>query len=255
MLFFMALILITALVSCNSNKKITLTISAASSLTDAIKEINNLYLKDAANLSIMTNFDGSGTLQKQIENGAPADIFISASASYMDSLQKDQLILDDTRKNILGNKIVMIVPDNSALELTGFMDLVKGSVQKIAIGDPGSVPAGKYAQQIFDKFAITEKITQKLIFCSNVRQVLAYVESGNVDAGIVFFSDTKNDGSAGKIRIAAEGPDDLNSGIVYPIAVIKSTRELKAAKDYENYLLGDQAKVIFEKYGFSVLGS
>lgn len=135
------------------------------------------------------------------------------------------------------------------------MDLVKDSVQKIAIGDPGSVPAGKYAQQVFDKFAITEKITQKLILCSNVRQVLTYVESGNVDAGIVYFSDTKNNSSTGKIKIAAEGPDDVNAKIVYPIAVIKSTRELKAVKDYENFLLSDQAKVIFEKYGFSVLGS
>ncbi|MHB8278299.1 MAG: molybdate ABC transporter substrate-binding protein [Candidatus Humimicrobiaceae bacterium] len=251
----MVLVSITVMTGRNSNKKITLTISAASSLIDAIKEINDLYLKDKLNVAIIMNFNGSGTLQKQIENGAPVDIFISASTNQMDSLQENQLIMDDTRKNLLGNEIVMVVPYTGTPGLTGFMDLTKDNVQKIAIGDPKSVPAGMYAQQVFDKFAITERVAPKLVICFNVRQVLTYVESRNVDAGIVFFSDTKNNGGAGKIKIAAVGPEDVNAKIVYSVAVIKSTSELEAAKDYENFLFSDQAKMIFEKYGFSILGS
>lgn len=245
----------TVMISCNTNKKAILTVSAASSLTDAMKEINSLYLKDKQNTVILMNFNGSGSLERQIENGAPTDIFISASINQMDNLQEKHLIINDTRKNLLSNKIVMIVPDTSTLGLTGFMDLAKDNIQKIAIGDPESVPAGMYAEQVFDKFAITGKVLPKLIICSNVRQVLTYVESKNVDAGIVFFSDTKNNRNADKIKIAATGPDSVNTKIVYPVAIIKSTSIFEAAKDYENFLFGNDAKMIFKKYGFIVISN
>jgi molybdate transport system substrate-binding protein len=229
---------------------VTLNVSAAASLTDALKEVNSLYMQEKPNVTITPNFASSGTLQKQIENGAPADVFISAAAAQMDALQKEGLILDVTRKDLLNNKVVLIVPSDSTLGLTSFADLANDKVEKVAIGDPESVPAGKYGQQAFDELGITSQIESKLILGSDVRQVLSYVESGNVDAGIVYSTDAK---TSTKVNVVASAPDDINAKIVYPVAVIKASTNQDAAQDYENFLFSSQAKAIFEKNGFSMV--
>ncbi len=229
----------------------TVNVSAAASLTDAIKEINTLYVAANPNVTMVPNFGGSGTLQKQIENGAPVDVFISAAAAQMDALQKQKLIIDDTRRDLLINKVVLIVPADSSLGIGGFKDLVSDKVKKIAVGDPKSVPAGMYAQQIFDKFGIYDSLKSRLVLGADVRQVLTYVESGNVDAGIVFITDAK---ISGKVKIAANAPDDINARVVYPAAVIKACKNADAARAYESFLFGSQAKAVFEKFGFTVVG-
>ena len=229
---------------------VTLNIQAAASLTDALKEINSQYIQSKPNVTVTPNFASSGTLQKQIEQGAPADIFISAGASQMDALQKANLIITDTRKNLLNNKVVLVVPNDSTLGLTGFQDLALDKVKKIAIGDPKSVPAGTYAQQAFDELGITAQVQPKYVIGADVKAVLAYVESGNVDAGVVYSTDAL---ISTKIKVIAGAPDDINAKIVYPVAVVAASKYQAQAKDYENYLFGPQAKAVFEKYGFTLV--
>jgi molybdate transport system substrate-binding protein len=230
-------------------KAVELNVSAASSLTDALKAVNDLYTQAFPIVKITANFAGSGTLQTQIEQGAPADVFLSADAIRMDNLQKKSLILDGTRQNLLYNKIAMAVPSDSTLGLTSFNDLTLDKVRKVAIGDPKSVPAGTYAQQAFDLLGITAKVQPKEVLGADVRQVLTYVESGNVDAGIVYSTDAL---TSVKVKVVASAPDEINAKVVYPAAVIKASQNPEVAKHYLNFLFSAQAKAIFEKYGFSM---
>jgi molybdate transport system substrate-binding protein len=233
-------------------QSIELNLSAAASLTDALQEINTFYMQENKNIKIVTNFASSGTLQKQIEQGAPADIFFSAGASQMNALQTENLTLNDTRKNLLTNKVVLVVPKNSTLSISSFSDLTRDDVQKIAIGDPASVPAGTYGKQAFDQLGIYDQIQSKLILCTDVKQVLSYVEAGNVDAGIVYSTDAALSTS---VNVVANAPDEVNAKVVYPIAVIKGSKNADAAKAYIAFLAGAEAKAIFEKYGFVVVQS
>ncbi len=228
---------------------VELNVSAAASLTDVLKEINDLYTQGKPNVTITPNFASSGTLQKQIERGAPADIFIAAAEAQMDILQKEGLALSYTRKDLLNNKLVLIVPFDSTLGLTSFNDLATDKVKKVAIGDPKSVPAGTYAQQAFDLLGITAQLQPKCILAADVRQVLTYVETGNVDAGLVYFTDAK---TSSKVNVVATAADSINAKIIYPVAVIKG-KNADAARDYENFLFGAQAKAVFEKYGFTMI--
>jgi len=239
-----------SIVNCSPGPASNLNVSVAASVTDAINEIDSLYVKTNPDIAITPNFSSSGTLEKQIENGAPADIFLSASKKQMDLLDEKQLLLDGTRKNLLMNKVVLIVPEGSTLGLTSFKDLTSDKVKQIAIGDPEFVPAGTYAQKVFDLLGITEEVKPKYVIGSDVRQVLAYVESGNVDAGVVYMTDTVISDS---VKIVAEGPEEVNSTIVYPVAVIKDSKNIEAAKKYENYLFSAEAKAVFEKFGFTVI--
>jgi molybdate transport system substrate-binding protein len=225
-----------------------LNISAAASLTDALQEINDLYMQNNGNVKILENFASSGTLLQQIQQGAPADIFISAASSQMNTLQEGGLIIDSTRQNILNNKVVLVAPVNSTLDIVSFNDLVKDDVKKIAIGDPQFVPAGTYGKQAMELLGIYEQVGAKLILGSDVRQVLGYVESGNVDAGIVYSTDAA---ITEKVKIVADAPAEINSKIVYPAAVIKSSKNTAEAEAYLNFLLSDDAVTILEKYGFS----
>ena len=230
---------------------VELNVSAGASMTDVMKEINSQYTKTAKNVKIIANFAGVGTLQKQIEQGAPVDIFISAGAAQMDALQKEHLLIESTRKILLTNKIVLIVPADSALKLNSFNGLVDTSVKKIAIGDPQSVAAGAYAQQTFDLLGITDQVKPKLVLAADVRQVLAYVESGDVDAGIVFLTDAA---ISNEVKVITNAPDEINNKVIYTLAVIQATKNLDAAKNYVSYLFSAEAKTIFEKYGFSMAG-
>jgi molybdate transport system substrate-binding protein len=248
--FFVLLMLIVSFVGCAKAELVTLNISVAASLTDALKEVNAQYIKNNPNVTMTPNFASSGTLQKQIEQGAPADVFISASAAQMDALEKGNLIVTGTRKNLLTNSLVMVVPSDSTLGLTDFKDLATEKVTKIAIGDPKSVPAGTYAQQAFDELGITAQVTSKYVMGADIKAVLSYVESGNVEAGLVFLTDAK---ASTKVKVVASAPADINARIVYPAAVIAASKVQEAAQKYENYLAGSEAKNIFEKWGFTVV--
>jgi len=229
---------------------VTLDVSAAASMTDALQAVNDLYIQKNANVKITANFASSGTLQKQIEQGAPADVFISAAAKQMNALQDEGLIVDDTRQDLLNNKVVLVVPTDSNVEISDFTDLINDDVKQVAIGDPEFVPAGTYGKQALELLGIYEQVQAKLILGSDVRNVLSYVESGNVDAGIVYATDAA---ITDNVKIAAAAPDEINSKIVYPVAVIKGSDNVDVAVSYINFLFGDEAAVIFEEYGFSVV--
>ncbi len=243
-------LLLSLLSGCSGDKEnpVELNISAAASLTDALQEINALYMEKHKNVTVYTNYAASGTLQKQIEQGAPADVFISAAAKQMNALEDAGLILVETRRNLLNNKVVLVVPADSTLEISSFMNLVDPSINQIAVGDPEFVPAGTYAQQAFELLGIAEGTQSKLIFGSDVRQVLGYVESGNVDVGIVYSTDAA---ITTGVKIVAEAPADINNKIIYPVAVVKASALVDAAKAYIDFLLTDEVKDIFERYGFS----
>jgi molybdate transport system substrate-binding protein len=239
----------TQTIASNSVAPITLNISAGASWTDAVKEIGSLYITEHPWVNIVPNFAGMGTLVQQVENGVPCDVFLSGAASYMDKLQNENLILPDTRKNLLTNKVVLIISSESTLSISSFNDLTSNSLKKIAIGDPKSVAVGAYAQQTFDLLGITAAIQSKFILGADTRQVLTYVETQNVDAGVVFLTDAL---TSSKVKIVATSPEQINAGIVYPVAAVKDSKNESTARDYLNFLSGDQAKAIFQKYDFGL---
>ena len=228
-------------------KTVELTISAAVSLKDALAEIQTNYQKKNPQVKLLYNLGASGSLQKQIEQGAPADIFISAAPKQMDELSAKNLINTATRKNLVENKLVLIVPLNSSAKLNKFEDLTNPAVQKISIGEPTVVPAGQYAQEVLRKLGIWDKINDKLVLAKDVRTVLTYVETGNVEAGIVYKTDAA---SSSKVKIAATAPEGTHAPIIYPAALLASSKQQEVAKDFLAYLSGPEGKPIFEKYGF-----
>lgn len=228
---------------------VELNVSAAVSMKDALAEIQKNFQAKKPNVSIRFNLGSSGSLQKQIEQGAPADLFISAAPKQMDELEAKNLIKKETRKNLVENSLVLIVPKDSTLGLKAYPDITKDAVKKVAIGEPESVPAGQYAMQVLKKLELWEKIKDKAVQAKDVRTVLTYVETGNVDAGIVYGTDAA---VSGKIKIAATAPAGSHEPIVYPVAVLSGAKQPQAAQDFLAYLNEPEAKAVLEKYGFTV---
>lgn len=230
-----------------SPQKSSITVSAAASLKDALDAITPAFANDQPNIAIHYNLGASGTLQQQIQQGAPVDVYISASPVQMDSLDKQGLLLPGTRRNLLRNTLVLIVPAGPS-QVSDFKDLLKPSVRTVAIGEPGTVPAGKYAQEVLTHFGLYQSLTPKLVLAKDVRQVLTYVASGNADAGIVYATDAK---ITNQVKVTATAPEDSHAPIVYPVAVLKATKNVAAAKAFVVFLSSPAAQSIFEKYGFS----
>jgi len=224
-------------------------VSAAASLKDAMEEIKPLYQQNKSNVNVNYNFGASGALQQQIEQGAPADVFISAGKKQMDALEQKGLLVPGTRTNLANNRLVLIVPNNSTLGINSFNTLTDPKVKRIAVGEPRSVPAGQYADQVLKQLKIYDQVKPKLVFASNVRQVLAAVESGNADAGLVYASDAK---ISKKVKVALVADEKSHSPIVYPMAVLKSSKNVDVAKTFVQFLSSDQAQAVLQKYGFLV---
>jgi len=232
-----------------NQENVQLTVSAAASLKEALGEITSLYSKAQATVAIRNNFGSSGDLQQQIMNGAPVDVFISAAAKQMDELQKKDLIVADTRRDLLTNKLVLIVPADRS-DAKELKDLTNVSIERIAIGDPRSVPVGQYSEQVLTKLDLMQALEPKLVLANNVRQVLQFVESGNAQAGIVYATDAK---TSTKVKVIEIIDAKLYKPIVYPIAVLQKSTNQSSAKSYVEYLSSDPAKTVFEKYGFTNL--
>lgn len=225
----------------------SLSISAAASLKDALADVETAYAKSQAHLEFSNNFGSSGTLAMQIDQGAPADVFVSAAARPMDDLEARGLIVAGTRRNLLRNSLVLIVPLDSGLH--DFQGLTGSSVRTIALGDPASVPAGQYGRQTLASLHLLDKVNAKLVLAKDVRQVLTYVETGNADAGLVYATDAQ---ISSKVRVVATAPDSSHDPIVYPVAAIKGSRNEQAARRFVDYLRGAAAKAIFVKHGFTM---
>ncbi len=248
-------LLLILLISCTPKQSNSLTISAAASLRNVLEEVKLEYAKSQSNVKINYNFGASGALQQQIEQGANVDVFISAAGKQMDALESKNLLLSGTRKNVLGNQIVLIVPRN-AEDISSFADLKGDSasahaglrITKIALGEPKSVPAGKYAQETLSYFQILETAKSKFVFAKDVRQVLSYVETENVDAGIVYITDAKQ---SSLIKIVAIAPVKSHSPVIYPVAVIQNSKNVAQARSFTGFLLSKEANNIYRKYGFN----
>lgn len=253
----LTLSLITSLgiVGCNSsdtkNKEsesqeaVELNISAAASLKEAMAKIEEEYKKVNENVTLVVNYGASGSLQQQIEQGAPCDVFISAGQKQMKALDEAGLLLDGTYKDLLENDLVLIAPKDS--DVSNLDDLITNKVKHIAVGEPSSVPAGKYADEVLVNLDLKDKIKDKLVFAKDVKEVLAWTQSGNAEVGFVYYSDTIN---TDNVKIVETTPSTSHSAIVYPIAVIKESKKPEAAKEFEDFLLSKDGQVILKDFGY-----
>ncbi|MGA8143479.1 MAG: molybdate ABC transporter substrate-binding protein [Candidatus Acidiferrales bacterium] len=223
-----------------------LTVSAAISLKDALDEIARLYNTDQPGVAVRFNLGSSGTLQRQIEQGAPVDIYISASPKEVDSLESQGLLLPGSRRNLAKNAVALIVPVGRTA-ISDFQDLTKPAAKVIAIGEPQTVPAGKYAKEALTHFGLYDAIKLKLVLAKDVRQVLTYVETGNADAGIVYATDAKG---SKKVSIVATAPQGSHSPVIYTAAVIKNSANAADAMKLLEFLAGEKARAVFQKCGF-----
>ncbi len=238
-----------ATTTADQEEPVELTILAAASLTDATAKLAELYKEVAPNVTLTFSYGASGALQTQIEEGAPADIFMSAATKQMTALDEKGLLLADTKKDLLLNKIVLIVPKDSTLGLTSFDEVGTDTVKTIALGEPEGVPVGQYSEQVFTSLGILDTVKAKANYGSDVKQVLTWVESGEVDCGVVYSTDAK---ASENVTVICEAPEGSHEEIVYPAAVIGSSASPEAAKAFLDYLSTDEAAAVFEEYGFTM---
>ena len=228
---------------------VELHVSAAASLTDAMKELADSYEKEHPNVKIVYNFGSSGALQQAIENGGETDLFFSAAQKQMNVLEKDGLLADGTRKDLLVNEVVLIVPKEGGPDLADFNQAAAPEIRHIALGEPKGVPVGQYSEEVFAKLGMLDAVKAKAVYGSDVRQVLSWVESGDAECGVVYATDAA---VSDKVKVAAKAPADTHMPIVYPAAALKDSEHLDAAKDFLAFAAGDAGKKVFEKYGFEV---
>jgi molybdate transport system substrate-binding protein len=224
-------------------------VSAAASLTDALQNIGTKYEAENPSVKIIYNFGSSGALQTQIEQGAPADVFVSAAPKQMDALEEKGLLLEGTRHDLLANEVVLIVPKDSPLDISSLSELAGTAVEKIALGEPKGVPVGQYAGQIFKSLGIEVAVASKAVYASDVRQVLAWVEAGEADCGLVYATDAA---VSDKVRVLLTAPLGSHKEVVYPVAVLRAAQQEPAAREFAEYLDREPAKNIFKEYGFTV---
>ncbi|GAB4459135.1 MAG: molybdate ABC transporter substrate-binding protein [Armatimonadaceae bacterium] len=220
-------------------------VSAAASLTDAFLEIGALFHKQSG-ITVRFNFGGSGTLARQIQAGAPADVFVSASPKEMDLLQKARRIMLSTGCDVATNRLVLIAPSGSRLR--GWNDL--RDVRRIAVGQPDAVPAGYYARETLQARRLWKPLQGSLVYAGNVRQVLAYVATGDVEAGIVFATDARIE--AKRVQVIAQAvPEKDHLPVLYPAAVVSKSRNEPAARRFIAFLQTPQAQTVLKQYGFA----
>ncbi len=248
---FIVLIACAALITVssggNAGQKTELTVSAAASLKDALTDIEKLYIEDNPGVKLVFNFGGSGSLQRQIEQGAPVDIFISASLKQVSELASKKMIIESSVTTITANDIVLIVPIDS--RLSGDFTLLSGSsVKRVALGETKSVPVGQYSLEILDALKIKEAVMAKAVFAKDVREVLTWVETGNADAGIVYKTDALI--AKGKVRVIASAPAGTHKPVTYPAAVVSAGKNINMSRSFIAFLQGEKAQNVFLKYGF-----
>lgn len=228
-----------------------LIISAAASLTGVCGSLTDLFAKEQPQVTLTFNFGASGALQEQIENGAPADLFISAGVKQMKALTDGGFMVDDTLVDLLENEVALVVPAGSEAGITSFEDAATDKVITLALGDPDSVPAGQYAAQVFESLGITDDVSPKIVYGKDVRQILTYIENGEVDAGVIFVTDAY---SSDKVTIAATAPAGSHTAVIYPAGIVKASENQAAAQIFLDFLSTPEAAAVFESYGFIMAG-
>lgn len=231
--------------SPSTSQPVTIIVSAAASMADALKEAKAEYEASTKGIAISFNFGSSGTLQKQIEQGAPADLFISAASGPMDSLVTKGLVGE--ARIVARNQLVLIRPMVGPEVVTEWRDVASDAVTKIAIADPQHVPAGQYGKAVLQNLSLWDSVSSRLVLGEDVRQVLNYVESGEVQAGIVYETDAA---ISQKVTLVATAPEGKYPPVIYPMAVVKESKQAAQAQAFADFLLSEQGRRIFKKYGF-----
>lgn len=241
----MLFLLAGAVNGCRNQQRQVLTLSVAASLQESIREAEAEYVHQHSPVEFRNNFGGSGTLAREIEEGAPVDAFIAAGEKPMNQLEAEGMLEAGTRVNLLRNSLVLIAPRGSDLE--GFDQLGSSHVRLIALGDPASVPAGQYGKQTLESLHLYDQVKGKIVLGKDVRQVLTYVETGNADAGLVYATDAE---TSGKVRVVAAAAEGSHDPIVYPVAQIKGSHNAAAIRSFVAFLRSPAAQAIFERHGF-----
>jgi molybdate transport system substrate-binding protein len=226
---------------------VSVLVFAAASLTDALKEIGGAY-EDETGIRVVVNLGGSSMLARQIREGAPADLFLSADEAQTDGLEKAGLIVPGTRRSVLSNTLVVVVPEESRTKISFEGDLARPTVARIALAEPSSVPAGVYSKRFLESVGLWTAVAPKVIPAENVRAVLAAVESGDVDAGFVYRTDAN---FSAKVRIAFEVPASRGPAISYPFALVKGAPHEAAARSFLARLSSPAARAVFARHGFT----
>ncbi len=225
---------------------VVLMVSAAASLKSPLETLKPEFEKFQPDVAVVFNFGSSGSLQQQIINGAPVDVFISAAAKQMDNLEKIRLIASGSRFVLAGNTVVLIAPAASKIPKS-FEGLTSPEMKKIAIGEPNSVPVGMYAGEVLEHLGLAADVKEKLVFGKDVRQVLVYVETGNVDAGIVYGSDASGSKA---VRIVAEAPAGSHRSVEYHAAIVEASAHAAEAARFLAFLRSESASALFKSAGF-----
>ncbi len=229
-----------------------LLVSAAVSLQEAFSEIGTLFEREHPGRIVRFNFASSGTLRRQIEGGAPVDVFAPAGQEPMDVLERKGLILKTSRRNFARNTIVLIEPGGRAV-LEGFKDLTSPHVQRLAISDPSHSPAGQYAREVLLSLGLWSALKRKMVFGGHVRQTLDYVLREEVDAGIVYATDARM--ARGRVRVVAEALPGTHRPILYPVAVVKGSSHKELAQAFILFLLSERSRSLLGRLGFLPIGS
>lgn len=232
-----------------SKDKKDVIVFAAASMTEALEELKAEFEKENPNLNLTFNFDSSGTLKTQIDSGADCDVFVSAAQKQMDELEKKDKIDKDARFDLLENEVTLAVAKGNEKGIKDFKDLEKRDVEKIALGN-SDVPVGQYSEEILKNLGIWDKIQDKVTFGSNVKEVTSWVSEKAADCGIVYKTDAK---TAGLETVAVADDSMLENKVVYPAALLKNSKNPKEGKKYLEFLKGEKASEILDKYGFKPL--
>lgn len=247
-----AMPLLSVLTGCSgagsgSGAEQILQVSAASSLTDALTQAGREFEDANPGIAVRYNFAASGVLQKQIEHGAPVDVFISASPQEMDALAKKGLLVESSRALLAGNTLVLIAAKGGAVR--SWADLSEPEVRRVAISNPETVPSGRYARETLVRRGLWEAVSAKAVFGESVRQTLTYVANGDADAGIVFESDGR--GEADRVVVADRARDEVDHArIVYPIAIVSRSERKDDAARLVAFLLSPRGQAILKEFGF-----
>ena len=224
------------------------TLSVAISMKDAVEELGRGFIASRPGVKLRYNFGSSGELQKQIEAGAPVDLFISAAQRQMDELEQKRLVVSATRRVFARNVLTVIKPSDSKIDIAKPADLLDARITKIVIGNPKTVPAGQYAEESLKALGLWEKLQPRLVYAENVRQALDYVARGEVDAGVVYTTDAVTRGQ--QVKEAFRPAEDTYRPVLYPVAVVSGAKQATLAQAFVDLLLSREGQAMLGRLGF-----
>jgi molybdate transport system substrate-binding protein len=244
----LAVALVMVLLGAAAARAQDVTLSVAVSLKEATEELGRSFMAARPGVTLRYNFGASGDLQKQIEAGAPVDVFLSAAQRQMDDLEKQNLIVPASRQAFARNVLVVIKPADSRIDITKPADLLEARVGRIVIGSPKTVPAGQYAEESLRALGLWDRLQPKLVFSENVRQALDYVARGEVDAGFVYTTDAAS--RAQGVKEAFRPPDNSYRPVIYPGAVVAASKQAALAQAFLDLLGGPEGRAVLGRFGF-----